>query len=453
MPAAASAVSSTPVAAKESSAPLPVAAPYDADLDDAEIVQAEVQKMLAGDEFNEKIIISAGDYARSLVTAELIAALSSKSIMRREAAQNAFVSYGYLDQVGRNLHDARTSAQRVAAARILALLKSLAATPLLLQALKDKSPEVRRAAVEALAEISDPAAVPALEATRDREKRRDMPKQLINRAIAACTAGKPAPATLASLDASITDNFDFEESISEVTKVESRSDVNESVKPVEEETAQHIEEAAQQVAPLQVRSEKENTTASVISLTPVPVEIVAEEVAETTSLPEEAGTVITPLPVQPEETAPFAEIAKIEDERTIEQQAVHVEEIRDREKIGDQRTVKQTTETSSGAEVETTPFELALSPAVPESPAFDVSAPTDVVAASDVSIPPATEDEWFDLNIQDGGAAAFEERKLRHNTLRQSNSTPMMRSDSLPTAARPLLHRLTKNLILWGWLR
>jgi hypothetical protein len=176
-----------------------VAPVTDAELDDAEIVSAEVRKLLAGDEHNGKIIESAGDHARTLVGAELVAALAGRDEARRTAAREAFITYGYFDRATHDLQHARASAERASAARALGFVGSTLATPALIRALTDKSPEVRRASVEALAEVRDPAAVPALESRRKHEKRRDMPRQLITRAITACAAGTPA--TVASVPA------------------------------------------------------------------------------------------------------------------------------------------------------------------------------------------------------------------------------------------------------------
>lgn len=181
-----------------------VAPVTDAELDDAEIVAAEVRNLLAGEEYNGKIIESAGDHARTLVNAELVAALAGRDEARRTAAREAFMSYGYFDRATHDLQHARASAERASAARALGFVASALATPALIRALTDKSPEVRRASVEALAEVRDPAAVPALEARRKHEKRRDMPRQLITRAITACAAGTPATTVTAPADAAAT---------------------------------------------------------------------------------------------------------------------------------------------------------------------------------------------------------------------------------------------------------
>lgn len=386
----------------EPKTPRQVVAPDDADLDDAEIVQAEVQKLLTGDDFNEKIIISAGDYARSIVTAELVTALSSSSTMRRDAAHKAFVSYGYLEQVGSDLHDARTSAERAAAARTLGLIKSHAATSYLVRALEDKSPEVRRAAVEALAEIRDPAAVPALQARRDREKRRDMPKQLINRAIAACAAGKPAPSVAQAAllptdlrptetspqgshvdtDGGVSSVSEFvpdetqpiaspvvlrsEEVVTEAQTIESSTPAIESAQLTEEVTAQygtpHVEELDSATTPA--------IGTPAVSEAQEP----AMEVAEPT-LQTEAATLIVAPPAQLAETTSL-------DEQTIEHQAVRVEDRRD------DHAVAEITDSTFDTKIET--------------------APSKPVIAS-VTAPQATEDEWVDLNIQESGATAFAE--------------------------------------------
>src|SRR5947208_56290 len=59
--------------------------------------------------------------------------------------------------------------QRADAARKLGRSRSRIAASYLIEALSDKEPEVRREAVEALAEIRDPAAIEPLQALLDRE--------------------------------------------------------------------------------------------------------------------------------------------------------------------------------------------------------------------------------------------------------------------------------------------
>lgn len=254
-----------------------VAPATDAELDDAEIVAAEVRNLLAGDDYNGKIIESAGDHARTLVNAELVAALAGRDEARRTAAREAFMSYGYFDRATHDLQHARASAERASAARALGFVGSALATPALIRALTDKSPEVRRASVEALAELRDPAAVPALEARRKHEKRRDMPRQLITRAIAACAAGKPATTVTAPADTAATAALvavpvavapaaDVETSTTETTHVEAVV-----VEPAE---AEFIE--PDETAMVAIEDDLTATTSGVEeTLTPAPIEPIA----------------------------------------------------------------------------------------------------------------------------------------------------------------------------------
>jgi HEAT repeat protein len=88
------------------------------------------------------------------------------------------------------LRTAESPAERASAARSLGLVRDDSGTPHLVAALEDSSPEVRRAAVESLAEVRDPSAVAPLEALRDREKNRKVPTALIQHAIEASVVGR-----------------------------------------------------------------------------------------------------------------------------------------------------------------------------------------------------------------------------------------------------------------------
>src|SRR5213075_1151885 len=80
------------------------------------------------------------------------------------------------------------SAERAAAARSLALVDDRTATPHLVAALEDTSVDVRRAAVEALGALRDPAAAAPLESLYEREKqqRNRIPNRVIRNAVECC---------------------------------------------------------------------------------------------------------------------------------------------------------------------------------------------------------------------------------------------------------------------------
>ena len=158
----------------------------------------DVASLLAGKPYDEAGIGTQDSAARQMVAAELLAALSGRNIGRHELARNAFIKHGYFDDATRTLRTADSPGERASAARSLGLIRDDSGTPHLVAALEDSSPEVRRAAVESLAEVRDAVAVAPLEALRDREKSRRVPKALIQHAIEASVIGRakletPAP--------------------------------------------------------------------------------------------------------------------------------------------------------------------------------------------------------------------------------------------------------------------
>jgi HEAT repeat protein len=151
---------------------------------------AEVRSLLEGQEFDPAVFATQDVAARQIITAELLGALAGRNTVRHERARDVFIEHGYFDDATRTLRTAESPGERASAARSLGLVRDQSATPHLIAALEDSSPEVRRAAVESLAEIRDPASVSALEALRDREKNRRIPKALIQHAIEASVVGR-----------------------------------------------------------------------------------------------------------------------------------------------------------------------------------------------------------------------------------------------------------------------
>jgi HEAT repeat protein len=146
----------------------------------------EAKKFLAGDQYDERFIGSEDPNTRRLVGAELLSALVSRNTERRERARAAFMKHGYFDDATRDLRIADSENERAAAARRLSFVKDREATPHLIGALNDPSPDVRRAVVEALMDVRDPAAIAALNALLQNEKDRKVPRHLIQSAIEAC---------------------------------------------------------------------------------------------------------------------------------------------------------------------------------------------------------------------------------------------------------------------------
>ena len=102
----------------------------------------------------------------------------------REGTRNR--KHGYFDDATRDLRTAESSNERAAAARRLSFVHDKDATPHLIGALDDPSPDVRRAAVEALMDLRDPAAIGPLNSLMQTEQDRKVPRTLLKHAIDAC---------------------------------------------------------------------------------------------------------------------------------------------------------------------------------------------------------------------------------------------------------------------------
>ncbi|HEV7398036.1 MAG TPA: HEAT repeat domain-containing protein, partial [Pyrinomonadaceae bacterium] len=79
----------------------------------------------------------------------------------QERARQLFLDHGYFDEAVEKLGSDKPPAERAAAARALGLFGSQRGTPHLIAAMFDDDPEVRSAAEEALAQISDPTVAAA----------------------------------------------------------------------------------------------------------------------------------------------------------------------------------------------------------------------------------------------------------------------------------------------------
>jgi hypothetical protein len=167
----------------------PVAAPVG-----MERVSSEVKSLLDGKDYDSAVIGSSNPDTRQLVSTELLAALASRNPERRLRAREAYTKHGFFDETTERLRTAEAPAERISAARALGLTQDHAATQHLTAALEDSDPEVRRASVNALAELRDPSAIGPLNALLEREKNRKVPHSLIRRAIeASATIDIPTP--------------------------------------------------------------------------------------------------------------------------------------------------------------------------------------------------------------------------------------------------------------------
>ena len=158
------------------------------------LVAEQAKKVLAGDEYDRGIIGAPDRETRQLVGAELLTGLVGRDAVRRERAREAFMEYGYFDDATRDLRVAESANERAAAARRLSFVHDREGTPHLIGALHDASPDVRRAAVEALMDLRDPSAIGALHTLMQTENDRKVPRTLIKHAIDACATSAPESA-------------------------------------------------------------------------------------------------------------------------------------------------------------------------------------------------------------------------------------------------------------------
>ena len=182
-PAAAAVAASAPVAIPEAATETTVSGPRQ---ERVERVSEEVKKLMAGGDYDERVLASDDRETRQLVGAELLSALVGRNLQRRERARAAFMKHGYFDDATRDLRIADSPNERAAAARRLSFVHEREATPHLIAALDDSSPDVRRAAVEALMDLRDPAAIAPLNSLMQNENDRRVPRTLIKHAIESC---------------------------------------------------------------------------------------------------------------------------------------------------------------------------------------------------------------------------------------------------------------------------
>jgi len=184
-------------------------------------VSEEVKKIVAGGDYDEGVIASEDPDTRKLVGAELLSALVGRNLQRRERARAAFMKHGYFDDATRDLRTAESANERAAAARRLSFVHDREATPHLIGGLDDPSPDVRRASVEALMDLRDPAAIAPLNSLMQTETDRKVPRTLLKHAIEACATGgakdEPfAAASAAATPESISEPDDTEREVIEI---------------------------------------------------------------------------------------------------------------------------------------------------------------------------------------------------------------------------------------------
>ena len=254
--------------ASEPEAPSAVAEIEPAFAPDPERVQAETRTLLEGGAYDRSVISTRDAVARQMIAAELLSALAGRNPQRRERAGTVFVEQGYFDETARDLREADAPAERAAAARSLALLGDRVATPHLIAALEDQNLDVRRAAVEALGSLRDPAAVEPLEILleRERNERNRIPPRVIRNAVETCreaaydvVAAPPAPPfEPASESAPVSEAAAEPEAVADPEVVAEP----EAARPAEVASHEAAEESAHSIAPFVGEAEQEHALAA-----------------------------------------------------------------------------------------------------------------------------------------------------------------------------------------------
>jgi hypothetical protein len=173
----------------------------------------EAKKLFSGESYDENVIGSEDREMRRLVGAELASALVGRSADRRERARAAFMKHGYFDDATRDLRTAESENERAAAARRLSFVQDREATPHLVGALGDPAPDVRRAAVEALMDLRDPAAIAPLNSLLQNETDRKVSRNQISQAIEACATNRSEPTASAVSESTPSAVRDFAPSV------------------------------------------------------------------------------------------------------------------------------------------------------------------------------------------------------------------------------------------------
>lgn len=151
------------------------------------IVEREIEKLLAAEDFDAEVISAGNARTRKAVETALLSVLSGREFAQHDRAQKALFDFNYFDDLTSQLRTADTESERETAARLLGLVRDPRASAHLVVSLRDPSVGVRRAAVESIGQIGDPAAVASLRELLKRESGRELPEAVIKHAIKSIT--------------------------------------------------------------------------------------------------------------------------------------------------------------------------------------------------------------------------------------------------------------------------
>jgi HEAT repeat protein len=134
-------------------------------------VDLELERVLAGEDYDSSIIDSQDASTRERIAAGLVAALSSRNSQQRGPALGALFDYGYFDEIIHELRDNPSPTVRATAARKLGSIRDPRGALHLIEALHDETAHVQCAAVESLGQLGE-APIGERETAADQARRR-----------------------------------------------------------------------------------------------------------------------------------------------------------------------------------------------------------------------------------------------------------------------------------------
>jgi HEAT repeat protein len=216
--------------------------------DSLDRVDLELQKVLAGEDYDSFVIDSQDAAIRERVAAGLVASLSSRNPQQRGPALGALFDYGYFDEIVHELRDNPSPILRAIAARKLGSIRDPRGALHLIGALHDETAHVQCAAVESLGQLGE-APIGDRQTAADQARRR-LVEEALRKAAEEIESMKAAAESGRSQDGG------QPERLAPLVQQEQRiRDGIDALKKAEEEQRQRIEEQTKLRAESRFRSD------------------------------------------------------------------------------------------------------------------------------------------------------------------------------------------------------